>query len=155
MVADFKSHILRREERGAFGIPFRRLLFAGMAGGITYSLLQGFGPLTGVPFALLIGVAFLILSAPQGGIPRWQRIGFGIQGWLMLVALHMPNSLMGRAARALHLSSSDLVLDGDTLFSAEADDEPKDALRDWVVYTRATDTDGLVVRDRALATEKQ
>jgi hypothetical protein len=155
MVADFKSHILRREERGAFGIPFRRLLFAGMAGGITYALLQGFGTLTGVPFALVVGVAFLILTAPQGGIPRWQRVAFGVQGWLMLVALNAPESLPGRAARLLRLSGQELVLDGETLFCADDEADTQAVLRDWVVYTRASATDGLAVQDRALTMENR
>ncbi len=153
MVADFKSHILRREEKGAFGIPFRRLLFAGMAGGISYSILQGFGPLTGVPVALFAGIAYLILSAPQGGIARWQRFLFGVQGWLMLVALNAPQSLVGQIAHVLHLTDNALMLDGNELFHAE-NVASQNSLHDWVVYTRASDTDGLAVQDRALTKDQ-
>ena len=31
--ADFKSHVLRRDEKGIFGIPFKRLLGCGLGGG--------------------------------------------------------------------------------------------------------------------------
>ena len=33
MAADFKSHILSRDEKGFGGIPFKRLLFGGIAAG--------------------------------------------------------------------------------------------------------------------------
>lgn len=32
MAADFKSHILSRDEKGFGGVPFKRLLFGGIAG---------------------------------------------------------------------------------------------------------------------------
>ena len=40
MAADFKSHVLLRDEKGLFGIPFKRLLLAGVGGGIPASLVQ-------------------------------------------------------------------------------------------------------------------
>jgi hypothetical protein len=40
MAADFKSHILSRDEKGFGGIPFKRLLFGGIAGGFTYTLFR-------------------------------------------------------------------------------------------------------------------
>ena len=44
MSADFKSHVLRRDEKGFFGIPFKRLLLAGVGGGLTYTLVNLAGP---------------------------------------------------------------------------------------------------------------
>ena len=38
MAADFKSHVLMRDEKGLFGIPFKRLLLAGVGGGLTYTI---------------------------------------------------------------------------------------------------------------------
>ena len=38
MTADFKSHVLRRDEKGFAGIPFRRLLVSGVSGGLVYTL---------------------------------------------------------------------------------------------------------------------
>lgn len=38
MAADFKSHVLLRDEKGFFGIPFKRLLLGGVGGGLTYTV---------------------------------------------------------------------------------------------------------------------
>ncbi len=38
MAADFKSHVLMRDEKGFMGIPFKRLLLAGVCGGLTYTI---------------------------------------------------------------------------------------------------------------------
>ena len=38
MSADFKSHILSRDEKGFGGVPFKRLLFGGIGGGLAYTV---------------------------------------------------------------------------------------------------------------------
>ena len=38
MAAELKSHVLLREEKGFLGIPFKRLLLAGVGGGLVYTL---------------------------------------------------------------------------------------------------------------------
>ena len=36
MVAEIKSHVLRRDEKGMFGIPFKRLLGAGIGAVVVF-----------------------------------------------------------------------------------------------------------------------
>jgi hypothetical protein len=70
--AEFKSHVLRREEKGMFGIPFKRLLFCGLGGGMVTTITKIPLPDFAVPLGIISVFVFLILTAPRGGIPRWQ-----------------------------------------------------------------------------------
>jgi hypothetical protein len=38
LVAEFKSHVLKREEKGMFGIQFKRLLSTGIGGVILFMI---------------------------------------------------------------------------------------------------------------------
>ncbi len=42
--ASFKSNVLLRDEKGFMGIPFKRLLLAGVSGGLMYSASKLFAP---------------------------------------------------------------------------------------------------------------
>ena len=152
MVAEFKSHVLSRDEKGFMGIPFKRLLLAGVGGGLLYTLGKIAAPDWSVPLAMAGAAAFILLTAPQGGIPRWQRLLYHARGSLMLLAAHHPESISGNAARLLELPAELTMLDAGVIFAppamlAEAD------LTEWVTFAQAQDADrgdGLVFVDTLL-----
>ena len=152
MAAEFKSHILAREEKGFMGIPFKRMLLAGMGGGVAYTFAKIVLPDWSIPLAIAAGVIFILVTAPQGGIPRWQRFLYDVRGSLMLLAERHPESLPGQAARMLELPAELIRLDGSVIFAAptlftEAN------LTEWVTFAQAVDADrddGLVFVDSPL-----
>jgi hypothetical protein len=152
MVAEFKSHILSRDEKGFMGVPFKRLLLAGVGGGIVYTFAKIAISDWSIPLAVLTAVVFILLTSPQGGIPRWQRFLYALRGGLMLRAEQQPESLPGNAARLLELPADLTALDASVIFAAptlftEAN------LSEWVTFARAVDADhddGLVFIDTSL-----
>jgi hypothetical protein len=66
MAADFKSHILSRDEKGFGGVPFKRLLFGGIAGGFTYTLCRFALPDLAIPAGVVVALLVVILTAPRG-----------------------------------------------------------------------------------------
>ncbi len=52
MVAEFKSHVLSRDEKGFMGVPFKRLMLVGVGGGIVYTLGKFALPDVAIPVAL-------------------------------------------------------------------------------------------------------
>ncbi|NLF77700.1 MAG: hypothetical protein GX573_18565, partial [Chloroflexi bacterium] len=73
MAADIKSHVLRRDEKGFMGIPFKRLLLGGVSGGMTLIIARfALGNLAFLVAALTF-ILVLTLTGPRGGIPLWQR----------------------------------------------------------------------------------
>jgi len=70
MVAEFKSHVLSRDEKGFMGIPFKRLLLAGVGGGLIYTFAKVAASGWSISLAIAAAIAFILLTAPQGGIPR-------------------------------------------------------------------------------------
>ena len=66
MAADLKSHVLRRDEKGFAGIPFKRLLLGGVSGGMVL-VISRFA-LGNLAFALAVVtvVLTLALTAPRG-----------------------------------------------------------------------------------------
>src|SRR5512143_4225093 len=98
MVAEFKSHILRREEKGALGVPFKRLLLAGVGGGLVYTFGKIAVPDWALPLAFAVGGLLLYFSATLGGLPRWQRLLYRVRGSLMLAAAEQPRSMLANVA---------------------------------------------------------
>src|SRR5258708_26982856 len=90
--ATFKSNILVREEKGFFGIPFKRIMLAFMSGALIYMvsnfIVGGFSLVLGVA----CGVLTVILTGPQGGIPLWQRLVYRLRGWLIMGPVDAPGS---------------------------------------------------------------
>jgi hypothetical protein len=147
LVAELKSHVLLREEKGFLGIPFKRLLLAGVGGGLVYTLGKLALPDWAFPLAIGVGLLFLYSTAPQGGLPRWQRLLYRLQGSLMLAAARHPNSLKGQIAGLLELPSELAGVDGDALY-APAHTATTVDLAEWVTFARAEDAaqeDGLVL----------
>src|SRR5579859_4721437 len=94
MTVELKSHVLRRNEKGLFGIPFKRLLAAGMTGGILLSVSQyTLGGAAGSALALGGGFGALVLTGSRGGIPVWRRLVYNLRAWLLLAALDDASAL--------------------------------------------------------------
>ena len=60
MAADFKSHILSRDEKGFGGIPFKRLLFGGIAGGFTYTVCRFVLPDIAIPVGIVVAILLIV-----------------------------------------------------------------------------------------------
>src|SRR5262249_46785736 len=118
MVAEFKSHVLSRDEKGFMGIPFKRLLLAGVGGGLIYTFAKIAVSDWSIPLAIAAGVIFIVLTAPQGGIPRWQRFLYYVRGSLMLLAARSPDSPSGSIARTMELPAELVTLDAGVIFAA-------------------------------------
>ena len=133
-VERLKSHTLRRDEKGLFGIPFKRLLVAGMSGGILLSLTQNaLGDLAAFAVALVGALAALILTASRGGIPLWRRLIYSVRARAILLALDHPH-----LTQFLKASDDELTLDASRLFRSAAVPSITE-VTDWALYRDPTD----------------
>lgn len=139
MSAEFKSHILRRDEKGFFGIPLKRLLLAGVGGGLGYTVIQMLLRQASVPLGIMLAVALLILTGTRGGIPLWQRLGYRLRGSVLITAARRPQSLAAKAASAWRLPLQLIQIDSALLFAA-GDDRGID-LREWITFAHARDSE--------------
>ena len=144
--AEFKSHVLMRDEKGMFGIPFKRLLACGLGGGMVTTVSKIPFPEWSVPLGILSLFVLLILTAPRGGIPRWKHLVYDWQWRLLVAAATAPGSVLGKLGRELHLPVESLEIDGDVVFNPTEENAPRTALTDWVSFARLDDTEGLVVQ---------
>ncbi|MBZ0308375.1 MAG: hypothetical protein K8I82_20080 [Anaerolineae bacterium] len=117
MVAELKSHVLRREEKGMFGIPFKRLLGAGIGGIVIFMIARMVFPVGAIPFGGIGFITFLILSAQSGGLSLYTRLHYRLRGWLIITAASKPESLVGQLAETLELPTHLVMLDGTPLFA--------------------------------------
>ncbi len=140
MAADFKSHILSRDEKGFGGVPFKRLLFGGIAGGFTYTLCRFALPNLAISAGIVVALLVVVLTAPRGGLPLWMRLWLNMRGSLLLAAATHPNGLANELAKLLNLSTDTAVLDGRAVFAAPAGLVEVD-LSEWVTFARARDLD--------------
>ena len=149
MAADFKSHVLLRDEKGFFGIPFKRLLLAGVGGGLTYTLFNLSLPSWSIPAGVVFAVFMLIMSGTRGGLPLWQRLIYQVRGSLLLAAARDTQSLWGSLAKALELPIELVRLDAAVVFAPAQPNYDID-MREWVTFARAAEADrdnGLVFVD--------
>lgn len=152
MAADFKSHVLLRDEKGFMGIPFKRLLLAGVSGGMAYTLVRLALPGSALGAGLVLALAVLILTGTRGGLPLWQRLLLGVRGRLLLAAAYHPESVFGMLARALDLPLELVRLDAGQLYGV-GDLTAETGVHEWVTYAhafRARPQDGLVLVERPL-----
>jgi hypothetical protein len=149
LAADFKSHVLRRDEKGFFGIPFKRLLLAGVIGGLAYTFSNIFLSLWAILFGIGIAILALIFTAMRGGLPLWQRLLFGMRGSLLLQAARQPKSLAGQLVRLLDLDVDVMRLQGNAVFAPPTGELDVD-LREWITFAYAQETDGLIFVDSPL-----
>ncbi|MBK8139272.1 MAG: hypothetical protein IPK52_26215 [Chloroflexi bacterium] len=153
MAADFKSHVLLRDEKGFMGVPFKRLLLSGVGGGLTYTLFNIAVPAWSLPAGVLMAVAMLGMTGTRGGIPLWQRLIYRLRGSLLLAAAHDPQSVFGSLAQALELPVELVRLDAAAIFAPAQVDYDVD-MREWVTFARAAEADrgdGLVFVDAPMA----
>jgi hypothetical protein len=140
MAADFKSHILSRDEKGFSGVPFKRLLFGGIAGGFTYTLCRFALPDLAIPAGVIVALLVVVLTAPRGGLPLWLRLWLNLRGALLLAAASNPTGLANELAKMLNLPLNAATLDGRAIFVPPAGLVEVD-LSEWVTFARARDLD--------------
>ena len=133
--AEFKSHVLKRDEKGLFGIPFKRLLGCGLGAGALLTVLRLALPDVAFVSAALSFVVLLVLTAPRGGIARWQQLLYALRWWLLTASALTPKSMAGQLARALGVPGESIDIDADALFRVE-DDAPHTDLSDWVSFSK-------------------
>jgi hypothetical protein len=154
MAAEFKSHILRRDEKGFGGVPFKRVLLGGILGGLSYTVCRLFLPALALPLGIAVALSAIALTNPRGGLPLWLRATLTVRGRLILSAAAHPAGLGATIARALRLPTT-AVLDGAVLFRAPASPDEFD-LSDWETFGRPRDLDrgdGLAFVDSPLHQE--
>ena len=152
MSANFKSHVLMRDEKGFLGVPFKRLLLAGVGGGLTYTLVSLALPGWSIPLALAVGLLIVMLTGLRGGIPLWQRLIYRLRGSLLLLAVRHPGGFSTQVAEALNLPLDLARLDGARVFAPPQVTHEID-MREWVTFARADEADrddGLVFVDPPL-----
>ena len=158
MAADFKSHVLLRDEKGLFGIPFKRLLLAGVGGGMTYTIFNLALPGWSILVAAITALLIVVLTGLRGGIPLWQRLIYRLRGSLLLIAARRPRSAIGQLTEILELPVALARLDGARVFAPPTKSVAVD-LREWITFAHAQETDGLVFVDapmsKPLATLKE
>ncbi len=134
----FKSHILRRDEKGVFGIPFKRLLGCGLGTGTQFTVLRLVMP----DYAFIIGAVTLLLlliyTTPRGGIPRWRHMVLNVQWQLLSAVTLTPDSIAGQLGHAVGLPVGQIDIDAEYLFNASDDEAPRTALTDWVSFSSAS-----------------
>lgn len=139
-VTTFKSHVLRRDEKGVFGIPFKRLLGAGLGGGLMITLTKIPLPTLSIPLGIVGTILILILTAPRGGIPRWQRMLYDWRWRLMVAAVSAPQSLLGNLGLMFQVPTEPTHIDGDMVFNPTHEAAPRTDLTDWVSFANPADT---------------
>jgi xanthosine utilization system XapX-like protein len=149
MSADFKSHVLLRDEKGLFGIPFKRLLLAGVGSGMTYTLFNIALPAWSIPIAVLTGLLTIILTGLRGGIPLWGRLIYRVRGTLLLISARYPRSVLGQLTAILELPTELVRLDSFRVFAPPTQNIDVD-LREWVTFVHAQEDDGLMFVDAPL-----
>ena len=137
--ATFKSHVLRRDEKGMLSIPFKRWLGAGLGGAVVMTLLKIFLPDLSIGAGLVGFVLALYFTSPQGGVARWQRLLLQWQWTLRVAVSTAPHGLLGQLGTSLQLSTAPLYLDGDTFFHPQGEVAPRTQLTDWVAFWRPLD----------------
>lgn len=139
--ATFKSHILRRDEKGIFGIPFKRLLGCGLGAGALFTGMRMAMPDMALPGGAVALILLLVFTAPRGGIPRYKHIIYETRWRLISAASLTPGTPAGKLGKALGLPAEEIDIDAGALFNREDADAPRTALTDWVSFTRASDID--------------
>jgi len=149
MSAEFKSHVLMRDEKGFFGIAFKRLILAAVAGGLAYSVTRFGAPGAAIPLGIGVALLVLVMSGTRGGLPLWQRLLLRGRGSLLLAAGRHPEGLPAQVAGALELPVELMRLDGTVVFAPPQSQVEVD-MREWVTFARVSEVDaddGLVFVD--------
>ena len=140
MAADFKSHILSRDEKGFGGVPFKRLLLGGIGGGFAYTLGRLALPGIAIPFGIVVALLLVVFTSPRGGLPLWMRLWLQLRGALLLAAADNSTGVAGGLVQLLQLPSNLVSLDADEVFAPPAGLVEVD-LSEWVTFARVRDLD--------------
>lgn len=133
MAAQLKSHVLRRDEKGMFGIPFKRLLGAGIAGIVIFMIVRIVFPVGAIPFGAIGFLGSLILSAQRGGLSLYTRLLYRVRGWIIIAAVSKPEGIIGQIAETLELPVHLVMLDGGQVFAPPEKMQDVD-LSQWETY---------------------
>lgn len=153
MAADFKSHVLLRDEKGFGGIPFKRLLLGAVSGGFAYTLLRLAAPSAAIPVGVIVAVLGVTLTSLRGGLPLWLRIWLRLRGSLLLSATTRPSGVFNDLARLFNVPIELAHLDGGEVFAPPVGLMQID-LREWITFTHSRDVDrndGLVFVDAPMS----
>ena len=140
MAADFKSHVLLRDEKGFGGIPFKRLLLGAVSGGFAYTLLRLAAPSTAIPVGVLIAVSGIALTSLRGGLPLWLRLWLQLRGSLLLRATTLPSGMFNDVAHLFNVPVELAHLDGAQVFTPPVGLMQID-LREWITFAHSRDAD--------------
>jgi len=140
MAANFKSHVLLRDEKGFFGIPFKRLLLTGVTGGMGYTLVRMAAPELSVIAGVVLASSALFLTGLRGGLPLWQRLLYRVRGAFLLAAVQNRKSLLGQMGQALDLPLDLVRLDAAVIFAPAQPSYDLD-MREWVTFARTVESD--------------
>jgi hypothetical protein len=150
-VATFKSHVLRREEKGMLGIPFKRWLGSGLGGALALTIVKIPWPDQSLLIGLVTAILLLYLTSPKGGIPRWRTLLLSWRWTLRSAAAMAPQSVVGYLGQLLQLSVDMLQINADAIFRPTHDGTTRTQLTDWVSFQRPIDAEvgeGMVFRKR-------
>lgn len=153
MAADFKSHVLLRDEKGFGGVPFKRLLLGAVSGGFAYTLFHLTAPSVAIPVALIVAVLGIVLTSLRGGLPLWLRLWLHLRGSLLLRATAHPLGMFSDLARLFNVPVESAHLDGAQVFAPPVGLMQID-LREWITFARSRDldqNDGLVFVDAPMS----
>ena len=140
MAADFKSHILRRDEKGFAGIPFKRLLLAGIGGGLIYTICRFAFPSLAIPAGVITAFASVVLTAERGGLPLWMRLWLHLRGRLLLRSAGRQSGIAVELARMINLATGLERLESAVVFAPATSTSEVD-LSEWITFTHAVDLD--------------
>jgi len=152
MAADLKSHVLRRDEKGLMGIPFKRLLLGGVSGGMTLIIARFAVGNWAFVLAGASAVLALVLTGSRGGLPLWQRLLYRVRGSLMLAAERKPNSFAGCLGTLFEMPTGLGALDAGVVFAPPEGDVEAD-MTEWITFAHAEEADhdsGLVFLEKPL-----
>jgi hypothetical protein len=130
---------LMRDEKGFMGIPFKRLLLAGVCGGLTYTIARIATPDVSIPIGVVLGVVVLVMT--------------GTRGSLLLAAARDSKGFFGQIGRSLELPVELVRLDAAVVFAPAQANYDVD-MREWITFARASEVDhdaGLVFVDAPMA----
>lgn len=151
MAADFKTNILLREEKGVFGVAYKRLMMAGVVAAFFFFIAKLiFGGLA-VPLTFLVFIGAVIMSGQRGGLSLSMRLYLSFRGNLIIKAAKQPGSMLAQVARNMDLPIHLAFLDASEIFASYREQRSFD-FADLVVLTSADDDPaaGLVCVDDPL-----
>jgi len=140
MAARMKSLVTVREEKAMGAVDMNRMLTAGMGTGFVYAMcrLMQVGILM-IPAVLISFFFFVWLTGRKGGVPRYMVFVYSWQAKLMIAARRNPASLAGRVAKLANWDISTIIVNGDSLYTANMGDISDDNMTGLEIL----DTDSL------------